>query len=63
MTSPENEQLERLDRISSDIRALREEGLGPAVDSSLQFSLHYLHLAHQFLGGTQLSSELDEDQT
>ena len=63
MTSHENEHLEQLDRISSDIRALQEEGLGPAVDSSLQFSLHYLHLAHQFLGGTELSSEIDEDDT
>lgn len=61
MTSYEHESLERLDRISADIRALQREGLGPAVDGSLQMSLHYLHLAHQFLGGTELSPEIDGD--
>jgi hypothetical protein len=59
MTSFEPEPLERLGRIAAEIRALQAEALGPAVDSSLQLSLHYLHLAHQFLGGTELSPEID----
>lgn len=59
MTDHSHDPLERLDRITSEVRALQEESLGPAVDSSLQFCLHYLHLAHQFLGGTDLGADID----
>lgn len=59
MTEDTSQYLDRLRQISNEVRALQEEQLGPAVDSSLQFCLHYLHLAHQFLGGTDLSAEID----
>lgn len=59
MTDPYDDALEQLSRITEEVRALQERGLGPAVDSSLQFCLHYLHLTHQFLGGTDLGADID----
>lgn len=59
MTEPNGDALDRLSRITAEVRALQQEGLGPAVDNSLQFCLHYLHLAHQFLGGTDLGADID----
>jgi hypothetical protein len=59
--SDRGRHLGRLRRISKEIEEMQEEGLGPAVDSSLQHGLYYLHLAQQFLGGTDLSPEIEID--
>jgi hypothetical protein len=59
VTEPNRDPLDELSRITAEVRALQDQGLGPAVDNSLQFCLHYLHLAHQFLGGTDLGADID----